>query len=229
MAGNVKAKSIFTTTGWLSQTPASFQRDVLSRCVRRKIKADEPIYPWGSAPDGLFGIVSGSLAFEIAPAERGPYLAYFLRPGAWFGGAPVRPGPRVAGLRATRASELLHLPVSAMNIIVEKDLTAWRYFAEVSLVHLRNAICVCDDLMIRNHVRRFVAMLLHAAGCRLSTPPDSEPIEVDALQDQLANMSNVARTTAGPILRRLAREGLIDISYRRIRVRNPDALRAMLI
>ena len=136
---------------------------------------------------------------------------------------------RRAGLRATRPSVLLHLPVSAMNEIVAEDLPSWRFFQEVSVIHLRHAISVCDDLMIRDHVRRLIAILLHASGCRLSTPSDHDgPIEIDIRQEQLANMANVARTTAGPILRRLTRDGHIDLSYRRIRVLAPDALRAML-
>ena len=116
-----------------------------------------------------------------------------------------------------------------MNDVVSEDISNWRHFAEVNVIHLRNAISVCDDLMIRNHTRRFIAVLLHAAGCRLSTPADTDQIEIDALQDQLASIANMARTTAGPILRRLERDGLLDLSYRRIRVLAPDALRAFLV
>jgi CRP/FNR family transcriptional regulator, cyclic AMP receptor protein len=46
--------------------------------------------------------------------------------------------------------------------------------------------------------------------------------------EDLAYMANVARTTAGTILRKLEADGHVGLSYRRIRIFAPDALRAMV-
>ena len=225
-----RVKSIVLTRGWLSNTPESFQLAVIDRCMLRKFRAGTTVYRKGDPPGGLFGLVTGSLAVDIAPAERGPNMAYFLRPGAWFGGAPAFTGqPRQVGIRATRATELLYLPLHAMNAIVQQDALAWRFFALQGFAHLEIAISVCDDLMIRDHTKRFTAILLHLGDCRLVTPPRDGPIEIDVGQLELATMANVARTTAGAILRRLARAGHIDMSYRRIRIVAPDALRSLLV
>ena len=116
-----------------------------------------------------------------------------------------------------------------MNAIVRQDALAWRFFALLGFAHLETAISVCDDLMIRDHTKRFIAMLLHLGDCRLVTPPNDGPIEIDVGQVELATMANVARTTAGAILRRLARAGHIDMSYRRIRIVAPDVLRLLLV
>jgi len=85
-----------------------------------------------------------------------------------------------------------------------------------------------DDLMIRNHFKRCVAVLLRIGNCRVATPRDRRPIEIDINQEQLAFNANVARTTAGAILRKLEAEGHIALSYRRIDILAPDALRKML-
>ncbi len=223
-------KSIVLAKGWLSRTPDAFQRAVLQRCLLRKFKLGASIYRKGDSPGGLFGLVSGALALDIAPSERGPNMAYFLRPGAWFGGAPAFTGqPRQVGFRATRSTELLYLPLHAINAIVAEDSSSWRYFALVGFANLEIAISVCDDLMIRDHSKRFVAMLLQLGGCRLTTPPGANLIEIDVGQAELATMANVARTTAGAPLRRLARSGHIDMAYRRIRIVDPDGLRTMLV
>jgi hypothetical protein len=42
-------------------------------------------------------------------------------------------------------------------------------------------------------------------------------------------MANIARTTAGAILRKLESDGHIALSYRRITILAPDALRKMLV
>ena len=215
--------------GWLGHTPLSFRRAVLDRCLREQFKAGTRVYSIGDEPGGMFGIVSGGLGVSIAPGERGPYIAHFAMPGTWFGeAAAITRQSRRVGLTATRDSELLHLPLYAIDEIVRRDPSAWRFFALVTIAHLDLAIGGSDDLMIRNHLKRFVAVLLRIGDCRRVSPQDGHAIEVDMNHEDLAYMANVARTTAGTILRKLEADGHVGLSYRRIRIFAPDALRAMV-
>ena len=223
------AHEIVLRQGWLCQTPPPFQREVLDRCHLQHFATGETIYSIGDPPGGMFGLVSGRLNISIAPNERGPYFVHLARPGSWFGEAAAITGqPRRVGLAAARDSELLHLPLHEIHEIVAKDPAAWRLFALVTISHLDLAIGSSDDHMIRDHVKRCIAVLLRLGGCRQASPTGSIPIEVDASQDDIAQMSNVARTTAGTVLRKLEAMGHLEQSYRRIRILAPDGLRAML-
>ena len=214
--------------GWLGHTPLPFRRAVLDRCLLEQFKAGTQIYAVGDEPGGMFGLVKGGLGVSIAPGERGPYIAHFAMPGTWFGeAAAITRQPRRVGLIATRDSELLHLPLHAIDEIVGRDPSAWRFLALVTIAHLDMAIGGSDDLMIRDHVQRFVAVLLRIGNCRRVNPQGRE-IEIDINHEDLAFMANVARTTAGSILRKLEADGHLALSYRRIRILAPDALRAML-
>ena len=127
--------------GWLSRTPASFQRAVLDRCRLEQFKAGTPIYSIGDKPRGMFGIVAGCLSISVAPAERGPYTAHFTIPGSWFGEVSAfTRQPRSAGLTATRDTVLLHLPHRAFNEIVSNDPSAWRLFGLITIGHLHVAM-----------------------------------------------------------------------------------------
>lgn len=223
-------REIVLKQGWLSQTPPWFQSGVLGRCQLRLFETGESIYSIGDPPGGMFGLISGGLNISIAPNERGPYFAHVARPGSWFGEAAAFTGqPRRVGLAAARDSELLHLPLHGIREIVDNNPAGWRFFGLVTIGHLDLAIGAHDDLMIRDHVKRCIAVLLRLGGCRLSSPPDSLPIEIDLCQEDVAFMSNVARTTAGAVLRKLEAMGHLEQSYRRIRILAPDALRAMLL
>ncbi|MGA8169994.1 MAG: Crp/Fnr family transcriptional regulator [Methylocystis sp.] len=225
----VAAHEIVQRQGWLSLTPRSFQRDVLDRCFLARFEPGEPIYGVGDPPGGMFGLVSGGVSVSVAPGERGPYFAHFARPGTWMGEAAAITGqPRRVGLTATRNAELLHLPLQEILAIVDKNPGAWRLFALITIGHLDMAIGASDDLMIRDHVKRCVAVLLRLAGCRQASPADFSPIEIDVSQEEMAVLSNVARTSAGAVLRKLEAKGCVEQSYRRIRILAPDALRAML-
>jgi CRP/FNR family transcriptional regulator, cyclic AMP receptor protein len=224
-----EAHEIVSRDGWLSRTPPTFQRIVLDRSQLQTFETGAPVYALGDPPGGMYGLVSGGLGITIAPNEIGPYFAHFARPGTWFGEAAALTGqPRRIGLMATRETQLLHLPLHAILDIVAKDPSAWRMFALVTIGHLDVAIGACDDLMIRDHRKRFLAVLLRLAGSRLTTPHGATPIDVDVSQEDLAVLANIARTTAGALLRQLEADGHVELSYRRIRISDPSALREML-
>jgi CRP-like cAMP-binding protein len=223
------ARTIVMNNGWLSLTPPSFQEVVVDMCRLLTFNAGQTIYMAGDPPGGMYGLVSGGVAIAIAPGERGPYFAHLARPGTWFGeAAAISRQPRRVGLSAIRHAELLYLPLSKIEEIVARDPAAWRLFALLTLGHLDMAIGACDDLMLRDHVRRLIATLLRLAGCRLVSPPASSPAQVDLSQDDIATLANVARTTAGSVLRDLEAKGYIRKTYRQIQILAPDALRAML-
>jgi CRP-like cAMP-binding protein len=82
--------------------------------------------------------------------------------------------------------------------------------------------------MIRDHFKRFTAVLLRLGNCRQVSPRNGQPVEVDISHEDLAHMANVARTTAGAILREMEAHGYVSLAYRRIEIRAPDALRTKL-
>ena len=215
--------------GWLRHTPIPFRSTVLDRCLLEEFSAGTPVYAIDDDPGGMYGLVEGGLGISMAPRERGPYTAHFAMPGTWFGEiATFTRHPRRVGLTTTRPTTMLHLPLHAIDEIVGRDPAAWRYFGYVTIEHLELAMGGSDDLMIRNHVKRFVAVLLRLGDCRLATPRSDRPIEIDINHEDIAYMANVARTTAGAILRELEADGHLALSYRRISILAPDALRRKL-
>ncbi len=223
------ARKIAAENGWLSLTPPSFRILVLDRCRLEGFKAGQCIFMAGDPPGGMFGLVAGGLGIAIAPGERGPYFAHLATPGTWFGeNAAITGQPRRIGLTATRDAQLMHLPLAKINEIVSKDPEAWRLIALVTSGHIDMAIGACDDLMIRDHVKRCVAVLLRLGGCRYRSSTASSCAEIDFSQDEIAVLANVARTTAGSVLRKLEDSGQIEQLYRRIRILDAEALRARL-
>ena len=225
----LEASEIVSRRGWLSQVPTVFRRQVLERCLVETFAAGATIYSVGDPPGGMYGLAAGRFGVSIAPGERGPYLVHFATPGVWFGELPAFTGlPRQLGLVAARDATVLHLPLHAIREIVRLDPGAWQFLAFVMIDHLRLLIGAADDLMLRDPARRFVAVLLRAAGCRNETPPGTEPIDIDVSQDDLAAMANMARTSVNAALRKLEASGGVELAYRRIRILAPEALRATL-
>lgn len=223
------AREIVLGHGWLGKTPPSFRCAVVERCRLERFAAGSPVYCVGDEPGGMYGIVAGCLGISVAPGEQGPYKASLATPGTWFGqSAAFTRQPRRIGLTATRDTELLHLPLRAIDDIVRRIPEAWRFFGLVTIDHLDQAIEAANDLMMRDHFQRFVAVLLRLGNCRRVGPRNGRPIEIDVSHEELAHMANVSRTTAGAILRKLETDGQLALAYRRILILAPDALRKEL-
>lgn len=188
------------------------------------------IYASGDPPGGMYGLISGAFRVSVAQGERGPYFAHFFGPGDWFGEGPAISGrARIVGLCAARDSELLHLSLRSVDDILREQPASWRLFAALTLGKLEVAMWAIDDLMMRDSLKRFVAVLLRLGGCRAETVVGDLPSAVHVSQDDLAAMANVSRSTANAILRRLEAAGHVAQSYRQIAIVAPDRLRSMLV
>lgn len=223
------ARAIASREGWLTLTPAAFRQAVLERCQLLHLDAGTRLYSVGDGPGGVYCVITGVLRVTIAPGDEGPFFAHLMQPGLWIGEGPALSGqPRLVGLSAGRVSEVLHLPLPALNAIVDSVPAAWRCIGGLSVLNLQMAIGVVNDLMIRDDGKRCIATLLRLGGCRLPTPSRAPPVAVDASQEDLATMANLARSTVSAILKRLQAQGLVALDYRRVVILQPDRLRALL-
>ena len=178
------------------------------------------LYRIGDAPDGLFGVLSGGFAFEVAPHERGPTFVHLFHTGAWFGEAELFDGrPRIATIRATQRSSLLQLPLAALRDLAATSPNMWRLLGFLSANMLQLALCGVDDLMIRDSGQRIAAILLRLASVRLSEVEFVDPDQdISITQDALAAIANVSRATVAQHLSDFERAGLVTRSYGDVRI-----------
>jgi CRP/FNR family cyclic AMP-dependent transcriptional regulator len=222
------AEEVVCKVGWLSKTPAAFKQAVLRRCQVRKVKTGTTIYRIGDPATGLYGVATGRVGIEIAPTERAPHLAFFAEPGAWLGYRGLITGVQQGGLKAMRDSELLFLPMQAIDNLIDEEPGRWRMFARLSLSDLQKVTSLLDDVLRRDYAQRVAAILLHFGGCRQVTPPDVNRIELCIGQEDIARSANIGRTVTGAVLRDFERAGHIELAYRRIQLLAPDTLRSQL-
>src|SRR4051794_10774716 len=135
--------------------------------------------------------------------------------------------PRRVGLKCMKPSRLLYLPVSKIEAIIMRDSDAWRFFSQIAFENAEAAVGVAEDLLIRDSTQRCAAAVLRIVGCRYECG-GREPLEIDVSQDDIARMSNLSRNATGAILRTLEQRRLIELSYRKIKVRDAPGLRALV-
>ncbi|HWJ71645.1 MAG TPA: Crp/Fnr family transcriptional regulator [Kaistia sp.] len=223
------AREIAIRDTWLREAPESFRRAVIERCVLQRFDPSQVIYSVGDGPGGIYCLISGSVRVSVASAEDGPFFAHIMQPGIWIGEGPlISRGPRVVGLSAGRLSEVLLLPLPAIQSILESQPIGWKAVARLTFDHVNTALTGLNDLMIRDDRRRLIATLLRLGGCRLAPGLDPVPPPIDLSHEDLAAMANLSRTTVAAILHELNEAELVELTYRRVILREPDRLRALL-
>ena len=200
--------------GWLSFTPAGFQKDVLARIQTREFRKGEAVYRAGDPPGGLWVVIEGAVELELPPPDTAPHFVHLAAPGFWFGEWPlIWDKPRRLTVIATQPSTLATLPLSECRAMLEADPSAWRWIALLSTMSTDLSAGILSDLLLRDPVKRTAAVLLRVAGVRSHVYVSASPFPIHLSQERLAHLVNLSRNSVIPILHDFVRLGFIELSY----------------
>ncbi len=212
------AEQIISSAGWLSHLPASLRALILEHAHLQRLDAGETIYRHGDSMGGIYGLVAGYVAVNLAPPGSMARLVHLAQPGGWTGeGCFLTGQPRRVGLEAVSESWVMHVPLKSMEHLASLDPNIIRAFAMITIISADLLIRMVHDLQKRGGDRR-VASVLHRIVW-----PDNRPITIS--QDNLGIMANASRKQTNAALQKFATEGWISNGYRSITVTDADSLR----
>ena len=211
--------------GWLSRQPPQFREALLDRCVFRTYAPGENLYRLDDPPGGVYGVAEGFVDVLLASGACPPFLAFIGGSGWWAGEAAATTGTnRRADIRARSASDVLYLPMARFQELTAAEPRALRSFAELTVSHLDNALLLASVLAATNTRSRIVLTLYRLAG---SFQDIDDQFGLPCRQSEIAEIAGLSRNSAGPVLRGLAAEGIIQIGRNQVRY-NPTHLRRAL-
>lgn len=171
-------------------------------------------------------VVSGVLEVSCVSAAGGKYMNALAGPGT---ALPLvrllQDQPLAFSYHALQDATVLHLPADAVIAQLDACPMLWRAVAELALRRQRNSMALLQKQLLANNRQRLASTLveltkLHGRG------PDRSARAVSVNQTDLANMVGVTRQTVNKELQVFLRDGLIEVAYGRIVVRNLAGLSA---
>jgi CRP-like cAMP-binding protein len=211
--------------GWFGQAPAAFQDAVLSRCEWRTVPAGATLFRAVDDHADLVGVVQGAIELYSRFGTGENPVLHIGHEGSWVGtGAIMSMGPPRLTVIARIDTVIARLSMRATHELLAARPEWWRVLGSAGFEYGDLAITAYTDSLIRENERRFACTLLRITGLR--PPRRSQPERADApvTQGELAEMTNISRTTLLEILRRLEDKGIVEQGYRYIRVLDPAAL-----
>jgi CRP-like cAMP-binding protein len=132
-------------------------------------------------------------------------------------------GGRTLSFSAAEPSTVLHLPLGAISELRANDVGFERALGSLAEFNIRVPITAVADLLIAKSDRRVAAVLLRVTDV-LNRALPTDPCGFVLTQNQLAEMSNVSRSTVNLVIGNFEAKGWVQVSYSRIAIKAPGRL-----
>jgi len=203
------AINVLAAQGWFSQRSEEMRVRLSAIAKLRNFAKDELVYLAGDAPNGVFGLVAGSLNRAGS--------------GFWVGDlALFSSGVRLVSVRAAEPSLMVHLPVHDLEALVRDDPRLYADFYALTYENFKTAFRIISNLGISSTEKRLADRLI----MEVETRGDGDGW-IPLSQAELAKLVAISVPTLQRVMRRFAGAGLVKSSYARIQVTDRDALRRL--
>jgi CRP/FNR family cyclic AMP-dependent transcriptional regulator len=223
-----EARDILRKQGWLSLCPPEMQEAVLEAAIIRTAENGTEFVRGAEVRGGLFAIARGSAEVRFPSGHPDTRAIHVVHEG-WWGGYKCLVGqPRF--LTLTARSEVLWalVPLATLERLLAQHPAWWRFILLMVDGMIDTLVVAYSDTTRQSSQVRACATLLRLAGCRHDDPPAGFHPEIRLSQSDLAAMAVMSRNTFNGIVGDLVELGHIELGYRSIRLRNTEALRAIV-
>lgn len=223
-----QAAQVARSNGWLSQFDRRTQDLVLAPMRLVHLHKSRKLFDIEDSASEIYCMTSGSAVITIAHPVQGVLNGHVVFPGCWFG-EPAALGrrPRIMSVVARRDCELLALSrQSVSELLAAEPALNWVFF-NLMAYNVEQYLHHAVDLLISDPRLRFCSRLLTFAGRMINYLPPS-PVAIPMTQEELAGASNMSRSTVHQLLTDLVSQGICEVGYREIVIKDVERLAAIV-
>lgn len=218
----------FDAQPWFASLPQAVRDAVFARARLRRYAAGERLFSRGDAPDGWYGLLSGSLRASGTTSEGEETVLTFAEPGTWIGDMSMIDGaPRSHDVHAHEPSEVARVSAADFRALLDAHPALTRGLLERRVGTVRLLMSMFEGALTHSLERRFavrVLMLVRAFG---GPAPEGVRIELRLSQEVLARMMGVSRPRINQVVRDWQARGLVEQHYGRVTVIDVPGLVAL--
>lgn len=204
---------------WFAGLPDTMQAALQALGQPRRLPAGGFLFLREDAPDGLYGILEGSMVIGSSSLTGKHSVLTRLGAGHWFGEVALFDhGPRTHDAGSDRGCLLWHVPQAALLGWLQGWPQGWLPLGQLMAAKTRKLMQgLAQQTLLSPEARLAQRLLLLADGdgrIRLS-------------QEALASATGISRQTCNAILGQLADAGLISVGRGQLQVHDRSALQQL--
>ena len=206
------------TAGWMSEQPATFQCRMAKIGRWMSMRRGQVIYAAGDEADAVYGLGEGLLDVSISVDPQRDVVIHRATAGFWIGDSALLAGSRrTLTLTAASDGQLYKLPAASILRDLKEHPEDWICFYGLNHLNASRALGALAEVISLPPRARFARALL-----RLS----SSAGEVHVTQEELGRMVGMSRATFRRSFAALISQGIVEVEYGRILIRNLPALKS---
>lgn len=225
----VNIQSVLKGCPLLAGLPDPALDEAAAMARQRQLVAGETIYDAGSPQSSLCVIASGTVRVSSVNAAGKEATLIIFGAGAWLGDTVFSPDmPRVYGATAHEPATIIEVPGEGFRQLMAKYPQSYPVALDLISRRLWAAMSIIEDDALRGIDARFGRRMLFLAQIQGDGSVSREPVTFFLTREHIANMMGMSRQGVHKVIKHFETEGLVELSYGRITVRNPEALQAYL-
>ena len=213
---------------WFAALSDSIRQDLIALARQRMLGEGKYLFRRGDKPDGLYVVLEGSVRVSGTSEDGREAILNIYEPGVWLGEVSTLGGsPRVFDAHAHTPTIALQVSAEAMEVLLDRYPQLTRLLLRQACLRLREMMEAFEAFSTQTLEQRFAARLLALSISFGTGSAQGRRIELRLSQETLAQLVGATRQRVNQLLKGWEAEGLIEQSYGRILVRNPEALRRL--
>lgn len=221
-------RSRLDTGHWFSHLPVSLQDSLLAAARVRRLPSGQLLFKRGDPPCGLYAVLEGSVRIGAVSEQGKEALLSLVEPPHWFGEICLFDGqPRTHDAYAVGPCTLLHIPQTALLMLLDEHPAYWRQLALLMSHKLRLTFINLEQLSLMPAPARLAHRLLMIAEGYGEIDPPRRVLQLP--QEQLASMLSLSRQTTNQLLKDLQGQGILNLRYGEIEILDTERLRALAV
>ena len=191
----------------------------------RRLKDGQAAPPDGGHGKHFFIILDGCIRMSSPMSSGREFVYALLGPGSFYGiGNVIRGIDARAQAQASGPTELAVMDGRALLVLLDAHPRLWRSIAVLLHRRLTHAMWAIRDNAVAPLRERLVRRLLALAAGSGGDLRGPLPIRLRLSQTDLGRMLGTSRSRINGLVKRLERDGLLQVGYRTITLANVPAL-----
>ena len=222
-----RALGVLQKAGWLKDYPVELAERLVTEGSLVHLGVGEWAQAEGDDRSGLFVVIEGVLhSYCAAPGDRVVMIG-LAEAGSVLGHATrFSGGPRLVTAVCVEPSVLLEISEAALDRVAQRRPEIWRAIAGFAYANMRSAVRMAAEVISLRPRERIAARLLAAAASHHEATSEPTPT-IRLSQELLGEMIGLTRKTVNVHLSGFERDGLIEVGYGWIKLRDRVRLRAV--
>lgn len=210
---------------WFGGLPEELRCAIVERLRTRRYERGQLLRNEGVPPSGLTAVLEGQVGVRRWFSGEDHSLLHVGGPGFWIGeAAALLRCENIVSVVAQTPVVALELPMAAFDQIVAEQPDAFRHFARLAIERYAIAMRQLTEILGLDKEALLRARLADLIDMRHQDDP-AGGYDIAIPQGELAALMGVARQTLNDLLKRLEKDGLIEVGYRKIRILDLARLR----